>query len=64
MRTFSKIVQVNLEFFEDFYQLIFILVKCSMGRGWDVLPGMSLKFLAAQDNDEVESEKEPELVFK
>ena len=57
-------VKVNRDCFEDFYKLIFILVECSMGRGWDVLPGMSLKFLAGQDNDEVEDEKEPELVFK
>ena len=44
---------VNLQIYENFYQTTIVtLLECSTGWGCDVLAGISLKFLAAQENDD------------
>ena len=43
---------VNLQIYEISYQMTRVtLLECPTGEGLDVLAGISLKFLEAQDND-------------
>ena len=43
---------VNLQIYETYQMTIVTLLECPTGWGLDVLAGISLKFLEAQDNDD------------